>query len=140
MNDDAPSAGRGASTATTTPALGTRERILREASALFARRGYAATTTREIAEAVAVRQPSLFHHFASKSDIMKALLSHSFTRPTLFAEKLAQSDGAAADRLYEYVLFDTLFILASPYNLTGLDTDDVMEALEFRKWYVQRDR
>jgi AcrR family transcriptional regulator len=125
------------------PAIGPisrRERILREASALFARRGYTATTTREIAQAVEIRQPSLFHHFSSKAEIMKELLDHNLTRPMAFAERLAVADGAAADRLYEYILFDTLYILTSPYNLTGLDTDDVMQAQEFRKWYVQRDR
>src|SRR5581483_2006845 len=44
----------------------TRERILYEASNLFAREGYHGTTTREIAAAVGVRQPSLFYHFPSK--------------------------------------------------------------------------
>ena len=52
----------------------TRERILTEASRLFAERGYDGTSTRQIADAVGIRQPSLFHHFASKQAIMEELL------------------------------------------------------------------
>ncbi|MGH2596951.1 MAG: helix-turn-helix domain-containing protein [Actinomycetota bacterium] len=48
--------------------MSTRERILHEASELFARQGYHGTTTRQIADAVGVRQPALFHHFDAKSD------------------------------------------------------------------------
>lgn len=120
--------------------LTTKERILREASVLFARKGYRATTTREIAQAVDVRQPSLFHHFGSKAEIMKQLLTHSLTEPSLFAERLAAAPGDATDRLYELVLFDTLYLMMSPYYLSGLSDDDVMEDPEFRTWYVQRDR
>ena len=41
---------------------------------MFASRGYHATTTRQIADAVGIRQPSLFHHFKSKGAILEALL------------------------------------------------------------------
>lgn len=121
-------------------ALTTKERILREASLLFARKGYRATTTREIADAVSIRQPSLFYHFPLKADIMKQLLTYSLTAPSLFAERLAAAPGEAAERLYELVLFDTLYLMTSPYYLSGLSADDVMEDPEFRTWYVQRDR
>ena len=67
--------------------LGTRERILRDASVMFASKGYKATSTREIARAVNVQQPSLFHHFGSKAGILKVLLAHSLEGPMLFAER-----------------------------------------------------
>lgn len=118
----------------------TRHRVLREASVLFASKGYGATSTREIADAVGVRQPSLFHHFASKADIMRELLSHGLERPTQVAERLAAERGPAADRLYEYVLFDTVHILTSPFDLGGLDSDAVMERPEFAEWAAVRDR
>lgn len=118
----------------------TRERILREASTLFARKGYRGTSTREIASAVNIRQPSLFHHYASKAEILQDLLSLSLTQPTLFSEALAAGDGPAVDRLFEYLLFDTLFVLVSSYNLSGLDSDDVMEDPGFGKWFLQRER
>jgi AcrR family transcriptional regulator len=118
----------------------TRERILREASYAFARKGYGATSTREIADAVHIRQPSLFHHFATKADIMKELLSHSLDAPTAVAERAAAADGPATDRLYEYLVFDIVHIVGSPYALGGLHDDDVMELPEFGAWHALRDR
>jgi AcrR family transcriptional regulator len=49
--------------------IATRERILREASRLFATRGYYGSSTRDIAAAVGIQQPSLFHHFPHKQAI-----------------------------------------------------------------------
>jgi len=48
----------------------TAERILAVAAELFARKGFHATTTREIAAAVGVRGASVYHHFPSKSEIL----------------------------------------------------------------------
>jgi AcrR family transcriptional regulator len=48
--------------------------IVEAAGRLFGERGYDGTSTRQIADAVGIKQPSLFHHFASKQAIMEALL------------------------------------------------------------------
>ncbi len=51
----------------------TRERVLDRAAELFWTKGYAATTTREIAASLGIRQASLYHHFASKDDLLGKL-------------------------------------------------------------------
>jgi AcrR family transcriptional regulator len=51
-----------------------RERVLREASVLFASRGYAAVTVDDIGEAVGIAGPSVYNHFASKQDLLRAAL------------------------------------------------------------------
>jgi TetR/AcrR family transcriptional regulator, cholesterol catabolism regulator len=48
----------------------TTERLLDTAADLFWHKGYAATTTREIATAVGIQQASLYHHMASKEDLV----------------------------------------------------------------------
>jgi AcrR family transcriptional regulator len=119
----------------------TRRRLLYEASILFARASYSGTSTREIAAAVGVRQPSLFYHFSSKAEIMHLLLEQSLVPPAKVAQRLAgETDRPAGDRLYEYMLFDTRHILGSPYHLGGLEADDVMESAEFVRWRRLRDR
>ena len=52
------------------PETTTTDRLLDTASELFWRRGYAATTTREIASAFGIQQASLYHHIASKEDLL----------------------------------------------------------------------
>lgn len=48
--------------------------IVASAAGLFARRGFGATTVREIADAVGVLSGSLYHHFESKDAILAEIL------------------------------------------------------------------
>ncbi len=52
------------------PGRSTTERLFDTAAALFWREGYSATTTREIAAALGLQQASLYHHMASKEDLL----------------------------------------------------------------------
>jgi AcrR family transcriptional regulator len=52
------------------PERSTTERLFDTATALFGREGYSATTTREIAAALGIQQASLYHHMASKEDLL----------------------------------------------------------------------
>jgi TetR/AcrR family transcriptional regulator, cholesterol catabolism regulator len=45
--------------------------ITQKATILFRRKGFPATSMREIAEAIGVEAPSLYNHISSKSDILK---------------------------------------------------------------------
>ena len=52
------------------PPRPTTDRLFDTAADLFCHKGYAATTTREIATAVGIQQASLYHHMASKEDLL----------------------------------------------------------------------
>jgi AcrR family transcriptional regulator len=75
----------------------THDRILREASVLFARKGYGSTSTREIARAVSIQQRSLFDHFDSKAEVVQELLMHGLSLPRAAAERLAAEDHGEAE-------------------------------------------
>lgn len=62
----------------------TARRILDAAESLFAKRGYAGTTLRDVATAVGLRTPSLYNHFASKEALYEAVLERGI-RPVLEA-------------------------------------------------------
>jgi AcrR family transcriptional regulator len=119
-------------------AASTRERILYEASQLFARRGFHATTTREIAKAVGIRQPSLFHHFASKDAILQALLASDLDVALPAVRRLARGRGPAGPRLYRYVRDDVEHLARAPYNLAGLYTEEVIGSDAFVAWARKR--
>ena len=51
-----------------------RADLLRAAARLFVEKGFAATTTRDIAEAVGMCSGSPFYHFRSKQDLLKAAM------------------------------------------------------------------
>jgi TetR/AcrR family transcriptional regulator len=57
----------------------TAERILDAAESLFASRGYAGTTLRDVAEVVGLRTPSLYNHFESKDALYEAVLERGIS-------------------------------------------------------------
>ncbi|TFV51753.1 TetR/AcrR family transcriptional regulator [Blastococcus sp. TF02A-35] len=91
--------------------------MLDAAGELFTTCGYAATSTRQIAEAVGMRQASLYHWFRTKDDILEALLSGTVTRPLAWAERLARLPLAPEVRLHALTHLDCRQLWESPWNL-----------------------
>jgi len=118
----------------------TRRRILFVASHLFARQGYAATSTRQIADLVGIRQPSLFHHFESKAAIARELLDYDLDACLPLVEALAAEDGPAADRLYRHLRHDVAHLAGAPYNLGGLYMTEVTEQPGFETYRRRHER
>lgn len=112
----------------------TRERILREASALFAQRGYAGTSTRDIAAAVGIRQPSLFHHFPSKAAIADALLEYGIGTSLAQVRRIASTDETAAVRLYAFSYWVMTHVITAPYRMVGLVDYEFLNSTEGQPW------
>ena len=53
-----------------------RKIIMDAAAELFAQRGYQATTTRDISDAVDIGESTLYGYFSSKKDVLQVILSH----------------------------------------------------------------
>lgn len=105
----------------------TRDRILAEAGSLIAARGYHGASTRDIAAAVGIRQPSLFNHFASKHEILAALMRLDVSIPTERARLLAGADGSATERVAAYMRWDFDWYARMPFDLRGLPEELVDE-------------
>ena len=84
---------------------------------LFTQFGFKGTTTRMIAEAVGIRQPSLFNHFKKKNDILAALVEEGATTFFKYLEALDLEAGAPDDLLITIVEFDVAFLLTEPWGI-----------------------
>lgn len=98
----------------------THERILTEASRLFATNGFHGTSTRDIAEAVGIRQPSLFHHFATKHAILATLLNLDLDQLTRRMRIITKSSESAAVKLHAHLALDVTHVLEFPFDVRGL--------------------
>ncbi|MGV9712149.1 TetR/AcrR family transcriptional regulator [Gordonia sp. NPDC003424] len=97
-----------------------REEILDAAAELFTRHGYTGTSTRMIAEAVGIRQASMYHYFGTKDDILVALLGTTVTAPLERARELLDGDGPALNRLLDLARYDVTQLAESRWNLGAL--------------------
>ncbi|GHG39704.1 MULTISPECIES: TetR/AcrR family transcriptional regulator [Amycolatopsis] len=97
-----------------------RQAVLEAAGELFTGAGYAATTTRAIAERAGLRQASLYYHFPAKEDILAALLAET-VRPSLaLAARLVAGDAPAAVRLWALAYADIGLLGGARHNLGAL--------------------
>jgi AcrR family transcriptional regulator len=109
----------------------TRGRILLAASALFAQRGYFGTSTRDIADAVSIRQPSLFHHFEAKSAIFRTLVELDLGPSIDRIRSRIDEDSTWAEKLHLAVACDVREALIQPFDARGLYHDAVLGLAEF---------
>lgn len=72
----------------------TKDTILAQARAIFARRGYAETSLREIAEAVGIKTPSLYAHFPSKEALYAEVYASVSVDHTAYFDDLARRSAA----------------------------------------------
>ncbi|MGY0501664.1 TetR/AcrR family transcriptional regulator [Nocardia sp. FBN12] len=97
-----------------------RAEILDAAAELFTTKGYANTSTRAVADAVGIRQASLYHHFAAKDDILDALLAETVAGPVEFAQRMMAEPESAVVQLYALALFDVRQLRTARWNLGAL--------------------
>ena len=81
-----------------------RERLLSGATGLFASKGYAATTVREIVERAGVTKPVLYYYFRSKEGIYLDLMREPFGEFAALVEKTLLPAGSARERLFRLCL------------------------------------
>ncbi len=74
-----------------------RDDILHAAAQIFGQKGYTAASMQEIADAVGLQKPSLYHHVNSKQEILLALLDHALDSLIADMQDVLAS-GAPADK------------------------------------------
>jgi AcrR family transcriptional regulator len=91
-----------------------REVILKKAAALFRQTGFAATSMRELAEALGIEAPSLYNHIGSKSEILQAICFNVANEFNHHLNKVLQSTEKPASKLESIIRFHIQTMLASP--------------------------
>lgn len=82
---------------------GARQAILNAAMRLFAEKGYAASSIREICQTAGVTKPVLYYHFLSKTQLYQELMLDIFSQAHKNLLRVANRHGSLRERLIGYV-------------------------------------
>ncbi|MET8943672.1 helix-turn-helix domain-containing protein [Streptomyces sp. NPDC004542] len=116
-----------------------RAELLRAAAELFTTRGYAATTTRAVAERAGMRQASMYHYVSGKEELLSELLESTVTPSLTRARRLLADDATPAeDRLRELCRADVELLCGGPHNLGGLYLLPEVRAERFAGFHAVR--
>lgn len=116
-----------------TKKINRKDEILKQATILFRKRGYAATSVRDLAHESGIEAPSLYSHFKSKEDILQRICFHtanSFMIGLSKAEKKKKPEDKLKRAIKEHVRVVTQNLDASAVmwnewkHLTKPDLDD----------------
>ncbi|WP_344393512.1 helix-turn-helix domain-containing protein [Streptomyces vastus] len=119
--------------------LSARDELLAAAAELFTTRGYAATTTRAVAERAGMRQASMYHYVSGKEELLAELLESTVTPSLAFArELLAEDRTPAEDRLWDLCRTDVQLLCGGPHNLGGLYLLPEVRAERFAGFHAVR--
>ncbi len=118
-----------------------REIILQEAAHLFREKGYPAANLRELARRAGIQGGSIYHHFASKQEILFQLMDH--TMSDMIERLTARLEGAVTplEKLQRLVYFHIEYFVTGP-DQTYI-TDDELRNLEKQNYLeivAKRDR
>ncbi|MFE9645766.1 TetR/AcrR family transcriptional regulator [Streptomyces sp. NPDC006365] len=119
--------------------LSAREELLAAAAELFTTRGYAATTTRAVAERAGMRQASMYHYVSGKEELLAELLESTVTPSLAFARELLADDMTPAQsRLWDLCRTDVQLLCGGPHNLGGLYLLPEVRAERFAGFHAVR--
>jgi TetR/AcrR family transcriptional regulator len=76
-----------------------RGRLLRSATEIFTRKGYAAATVREIVAAAGVTKPSLYYYFKNKEGIYLELMGEGFSKFDSLLNAVRREHGDVAGKI-----------------------------------------
>ena len=100
------------------------EQILAVAARLFARKGVAATTVREIADEVGILSGSLYHHFDSKEAMVDQILAPYLRDLRAACEEALSAPSGPAARL-RHLISASLQVAAAHPHATEIYQSDV---------------
>ncbi|MCR5406453.1 MAG: TetR/AcrR family transcriptional regulator [Lachnospiraceae bacterium] len=81
-----------------------REEIMDAAAELFSTKGYEETTTTDIMKKVGIAKGTLYYHFASKEEILDAMIERMGRRLIATARDCAATDAPVYERLLKVML------------------------------------
>ena len=121
------------------PPTSSRERTA-AAATLFAAKGYGATSTRELADALGITKGTLYHHFPSKEELLLAICNESLARITAAVTQATAGTPDPLGRLEAVIRAHILTMLSDQaLHKTMLTEMQSLSVVNRRSVVAQRD-
>ena len=78
-------------------------RLLQAAATLFKEKGYERTTVRDLANEVGIQSGSIFHHFKTKEEILKAVMEEAIRYNTERMKRALSNSETTREKLLELI-------------------------------------
>ncbi|WP_028031710.1 TetR/AcrR family transcriptional regulator [Gemmobacter nectariphilus] len=111
-----------------------REAVLRTAARFFNERGYHATSLDDVAAALNVTKPTIYHYFANKDEILYECTRRGLNEIAEAARRPAEQGGTAADRL-RAMLIAYAMTMMDDFGICVARTQDHLLSPESRKGF-----
>ncbi len=120
-----------------------RSRILETATRLFAEKGFAATSIREISQAAGVTNPTIYYHFGSKSGLYHCIVAESNTAVREHVERLLEDASSFRAGLVGWLMAYFTAARQNPHLLrmhfaTAIGLVEPPEGLDLRQLEAER--
>ena len=129
-------AARAASDRTPSSPLDKRERILRAATKVFARKGFYAARVSEIAKAAGVADGTIYLYFENKDDVLVKLFDDRITRLIAALEAEVAAPGLNFDERFRRVVSLQLGLLDGRRELAEVVTVNLRQSTRLLKQYA----
>lgn len=96
---------------------GARNTILNAATELFAQKGYAGSSIREICLAAGVTKPVLYYHFRGKEHLYQELMLDIFNQTRKNLLRVSEDQGSLRERLVRYVASEFRTCMRDPSTM-----------------------
>jgi TetR/AcrR family fatty acid metabolism transcriptional regulator len=124
------------STASSAPGADKRERILRAAVKVFARKGFYAARVSEIAKAAGVADGTIYLYFENKDDVLVSLFDDRLTRLIAVLEKEIATEGLSFEQRFRRVVELQLGLLDGQRELAEVVTVNLRQSTRLLKQYA----
>ena len=118
----------------------TRKKIVKVAHELFMELGYRAVSTRRIAEACGITQPSLYHHFANKKAIyMEVIRTELFETKSALTRIIKRFHDDMEECLFQVAYY---LLINKPSSMGQMFHDiekelDQEHQIQIQKWWTE---
>ncbi|NVZ26558.1 TetR/AcrR family transcriptional regulator [Pseudomonas gingeri] len=122
-----------------------RGKLLQTAAHLFRNKGYERTTVRDLASAIGIQSGSIFHHFKSKDEILRAVMEETIRYNTAVMRASLAEAGSLRERVLALIRCELQSIMGGTgeamavlvYEWRSLSPEGQAKVLALRDVYEQ---